>query len=83
MVRFRDVHAQSCKFGQQQDCEVVSLTDMQIALLDIERKYQRVARSGSGNGASTSEKAKKITTAAAEARGMVSDLTDVIKREAP
>ena len=81
MVRFRDVHAQSCKFGQLKDCEVVSLTDMQIALLDIEGKYQRAARSGSA--ASTIEKAKRISTAAAEARGMVSELADAIKREAP
>ena len=76
MVRFRDVHAQSCKSGQLKDCEVISLTDMQIALLDIERKYQRAARSGS-------EKAKRISTAAAEARGMVSELADAINREAP
>ncbi len=77
MVQLRNVRSRSCNIGNSQDCELVVLSDIELALLDIETKYQRAAASASST--EQAARAAKTSSAAEEARSKVSDLIDVLK----
>lgn len=77
MVQLRNVRSRSCSAGQARDCELVALTDIEIALLDVETKYQRA--SSSAGSPESAERFAKAKAAADEARSKVSDLIDILK----
>ncbi len=77
MINLREIRLRSCKLGQAADCELVTLIDVELALLDIETKYQRASRGASPP--SDIEKYSKAKEAAEEARSKVSELIDLLK----
>ena len=77
MLQLRNVRTSSCNMGNAQDCELAALTDIEIALLDIETKYRRA--SSSIKSSDSADRFAKAKVAADEARSKVSDLIDILK----
>ena len=77
MVNLRDARLNSCKFRQGQDCDLVALSDVELALLDFETKYLRLSRTAAPSA--DADKFKKVVRAADEARQKVSDLEDLLR----
>ena len=76
MVSHRDIHLRSCKIVQTPNCELATLTDVQLMLLDLETKYRRAARDAATSDAT--EKLKKVKDAAEEAREKVYELAQIL-----
>jgi hypothetical protein len=77
MLQLRNLRMSSCNLGNQQDCEVASLTDIEIVLLDLETKYRRA--STSVKSSDSAERFDRVKVAADEARSKVSKLIDILK----
>jgi len=77
IVQLREVRSRSCTLGNATDCDLVTLGDVELVLLDLETKYWRASRTTSAPPAA--EKYKKAKDAADEARGKVSELIDILK----
>ena len=77
MIQLRDVRIRSCRLGRTTDCELATLSDVELSLLDIEVKYHRASRSALI--ASDAEKWKKVKETAGEARSKVDELIDILK----
>jgi hypothetical protein len=77
IIHKRDVYSESCKRYGGNDCDVASLADVQILLLDIEHKYRQHAASSSTSEAS--KKAKATQNIASEARDLVNSLAESLK----
>jgi hypothetical protein len=78
IIQLKEVRKTSCNLGQVKYCELASLSEVNILLLDIETKYRKLARSTSSSA--NREKYEKIKASAGEAMQKISDLEDEINR---
>lgn len=74
MLNLRAARARSCAIGDEASCDQVTLSDMEIALLDMERKYQNKRGSPA-----LLERYEKVAKAADTARSAVDDLADALE----
>ena len=78
LVNSRNVYRNSCNSHRGDDCDMATLGDVKLFLLDMEIKYTRSARSGRSE--ETKEKNENIRRAASDALQHVIDLADLIKK---
>jgi hypothetical protein len=77
MLQLRDVRVRSCSVAKQSDCELATLSDIEIALLDLETKNWRAPRQAPSKEAA--DKYSKIQATADETRYKVSELVELLK----
>ena len=77
MVNLRDIRMQGCKLGRATHCELATLSEIEIALLDLEIRYHQASQRATTE--EDADKLKKKKDAAEDARSKVSELADLIK----
>ena len=78
LVNSRNVYRSLCNSHRGVDCDIATLGDVKLFLLDLEIKYTRSARSARSE--ETKEKNENIRRAASDALQHVIDLADLIKK---
>lgn len=77
IVQLKSVRMTSCKIGQSYDCDLATLSDIQLILLDVESKYHRASQRVASSA--TVDSFRKVMNAASSARSEVSDLADTLR----
>jgi hypothetical protein len=72
IILLGEARLNSCKFNSNYDCELAKLSEMELALLDMETKYMRASRAS--HSQTQLDKFNKLKEAARTARDNISEL---------
>jgi hypothetical protein len=77
IIKLRDAREASCRLGPAYNCDLVGLSNIELALLDLQEKYRLLARR-SADGRMT-DALKKVDDAAGRARSEITELEDALE----